>query len=228
MDSAPKLGNLEAAIAKLTDEKIKADALANKELFEKYYPLMDSDIWKQVHESDDKSVQSYTAQADGGLLMAKGVAQFPFKPEKVRKYTEKMENRPLYDEMHDEGVVFNTIEDKENEVIIFELYSKRSGMKLVDPRDFVCNHVAFKVGDTWMACSHSIEHPSYAEVPKSTVRGQLDFYIFEFAPGEGGKGCTFRRMFRAHPKGSIPDIIVNMVMKNSGMELYDMRKAMLE
>ena len=100
-------GSVDAAIDKAPDH-FKAPSLKNKELFEKYFPLMDDDIWKKTFESDDKSVQSFYAKTDEGKLMAKGVATFPFKPEKVEKYARKMENVPLYDEMFVEGKIFES------------------------------------------------------------------------------------------------------------------------
>ncbi len=97
MDSS-LTASLEAGIAGLTNEKMKQDAMDCKELFDKYYPLIEADIWKQTDQSDDKTVISYTSKTDEGKVMAKGVGYIPFKPEKIVRFAQKMENRPLFDE----------------------------------------------------------------------------------------------------------------------------------
>lgn len=159
--------------------------------------------------------------------MAKGVATFPFKAEKVEKYARKMENKPLYDEHYVEGKIFEMHEDKENQADFFTLYMQRGNIKMVDPRDFVVSHMNFKVGDTVYAVSHSVTHPDYPE-RKGVVRAQLEFYVWKYEPGEGGKGCKMSRMFRADPKGSLPEFVKDLVIKYSGHELLDMRKSMIE
>ncbi len=57
-------------------------------------------------ESDDKAVRAFFAKEDG-KIMAKGVGTFPFKPLKVRKFYEKMENKPLFDEQFISGKIFD-------------------------------------------------------------------------------------------------------------------------
>ena len=87
--------------------------------------------------------------------------------------------------------------------------------------------MTFKVGDTVYAVSHSVEHPDYPE-RKGVVRGELEFYLWRYEPGEGGKGCKMTQMYRVDPKGSLPEFVKDIVIKNSGQELLDMRKSMLE
>ena len=225
MDSSIFAG-LDAAIEK-APENFKAGAQKNREILEKYLSVLDEDIWKLFFESDDKTVQSYYAKTEEGKLMAKGVATFPFKPDKVEKYARKMENKPLYDEHFEEGKIFETHEDKENQCDIFHLYMRRGNIKMVDPRDFVVNHCYYKVGDVVYSMAHSITHPDYPE-RKGAVRADLEFYIWKYEPGAGGKGCKMTRVFRADPKGSLPDFVKDLVIKYSGHELLDMRKSMIE
>lgn len=94
-------------------------------------------------------------------------------------------------------------------------------------RDFVANLTRFKHGDKTIVVSHSVEHPDYPEI-KEAVRASLDFLICEFAPGPEGKGCVFTRVFKADPKGAVPDMIKSLIIKRSGQEMVDLRKAMLE
>ena len=80
--------------------------------------------------------------------MVKGVCHFPFKPDKVRKYYEKLDNRPLYDEQFGEGWnMMETIVDKENEVEFSEVYFCKGKIKIIDPRDTCFHRIDFKVGD---------------------------------------------------------------------------------
>ena len=225
MDSSI-FSSLDAAIA-IVPEQFKEESLKNKEIFEKFSPLFDDDMWKQQFESDDKTVYSYYAKSDEGKLMAKGVATFPFKAEKVLNYARKLENRPLYDEHHMEGKIIDKHEDTENKCEFYKFYSKRGNVKLVDPRDFVVASTSFRVGDCIYSMVHSTTHPDYPEV-KGVVRADVEFYIWKFEPGEGGKGCRVSRIFRADPKGSLPDFVKDLVIKRSGHELYDMRKSMLD
>ena len=104
---------------------------------------------------------------------------------------------------------------------------QRGNVKLVDPRDFISNHMSFKVGDTVFAVSHSVDHPDYPE-RKGVVRADLEFCVWKYEPGEGGKGSKMTRMFRVDPRGSLPEFVKDLVIKNSGHELLDMRKSMLE
>ncbi len=202
MDSS-LLGKLDQAIANLPEGLLKKGTLENKEIFEKYFPVFESDIWKKQTESEDKTVTAYYAKNEEKQLMAKGVAHMPFKPDKVRKYESKMENKPLYDENFVEGKIITEIEDKDNEVIFYEVMMRKGNIKMVDDRDFIVNHTSFKVGDTWYAVSHSVELPDWPEV-KDCIRGSLDFFIWIYEIGEGGKGCKTSRMFRVDPKGSLP------------------------
>lgn len=190
-------------------------------------PYLDDDIWKKSYESDDKTVQSYYAKTDEGKLMGKGVAVFPFKPEKVMKYARKFENRPFYDEHYIEGKVVDKIEDKDNGCDFFFYYTSRGKIKLVDDRDFVIATTAIRVGDAIYSAFHSFEHPDYPE-KKGFVRAQLDFYLWRYAPGDDGKGCKVTRIYRGDPKGSLPDFLKDLIIKKSGQELLDMRKSMLE
>ena len=159
--------------------------------------------------------------------MAKGVATFPFKPEKVQKYAMKLENRPLYDETFVEGKIIHKIEDKENNCEFSIIYVQRGGIKMVDPRDFVGFYSLAYVDGCAYGSSHSIVHPECPE-RKGIVRGDAEFYVQKIIPGEGGKGCVLTRMFRGDPKGSIPDFVKDIIIKNSGQALLDMRKSMLE
>lgn len=95
MDSS-LTADVEAAIAALPDGSLKIHALGNIEIFNKYYPLIGEDIWKKSEKFDDQ-VSSFHAKTDDGKLMAKGVGHLPFKPEKVMKFYEKIENKPLFD-----------------------------------------------------------------------------------------------------------------------------------
>ncbi len=60
-----------------------------------------------------------------------------------------------------------------------------------------------------------MEHPDYPEV-KDVVRACLHFLICEFKVGPDGKGSTFTRLFKADPKGSLPDFVKTLVLKRSG------------
>ena len=206
---------------------MKAEALVNKELFEKFFPMFESDVWKKSEESDDKTVTSYAGKMDDGKLMGKGIGHIPFKPEKIYKFYLKLENKPLYDEHFMDGKIFDKVVDKTNNCEFFNSWMKRGNVKVIQPRDSVNAYAKFYIGDAIYLVAHSITHPDYPETPDA-VRAVLDFLVAEWKPGADGKGCTFSRIFRADPKGSIPDFVKNLVIKRSGMEMIDLRKAMLE
>ncbi len=103
----------------------------------------------------------------------------------------------------------------------------RGNIKLVDDRDAVVNYLSFKIGDIWYSISHSIEHPDYSHM-KGIIRAQVEYFISEYAPGEAAKGCKLSRFARIDPMGSIPDFVKDIVTKRAGMDMLDMRKAMLE
>lgn len=225
MDSSVT-ADVDAAIAALPEGNLKTHALQNMELFNKYYPLINEDIWKKSEKYDDQ-VSSFHAKTEDGKLMAKGVGQLPFKPEKVMKFYEKIENKPLYDEYFSEGKMIDSVQDKDHNCEFFYTYTRRGNLPVVKDRDFVANLTRFKIGDKTFVVSHSVDHPDYPE-NKDAVRGHLEFLICEFAPGPEGKGCIFTRVFKADPKGSVPDMIKGLIIKRSGQEMVDLRKAMLE
>ena len=159
--------------------------------------------------------------------MAKGVGLFPFKPSKVQHFYNKAQNKPLFDSEFLEQKELLKIEDTEKDWTYLHVYSKRKGYTLVKPRDYLMSATLFKLNDTLYAVGHSIECPDCPPSP-GCVRSVIDFVINEFAPGPEGKGCCFTRTFRAQPGGMIPQVVADSVIKRSGMDLLNLRNAMLE
>ena len=114
MDSS-STANLDAGLAGLADGLMKTHSLENKVLFEKYQPMIDGDMWKKSEEFDGGSVTSFYAKSDEGKVIAKGVGYLPFKPEKVMKFYEKVENKPLFDDYFVDGKTIESIKDKAND-----------------------------------------------------------------------------------------------------------------
>ena len=106
---------------------------------------------------------------------------------------------------------------------------RRKGLALVKSRDFVTAQMRFKAGpdgQTIYIVSHSITSDKFPEI-KTSVRAHIDFMIFEIKPGEGGKGSYQTKIFRADPKGSIPGMIKDKILKKGGLEIDAIKRAML-
>ncbi len=117
--------------------------------------------------------------------------------------------------------------DKDNGCEFSYAYSVRGKIKMVQPRDVTVLFCNFKVGDTVYIAAKGVDHPEMPET-KEYIRAELDFLVSEFKPGPEGKGTTFTRVFRINPKGSLPEFVKNLILKKSGMEMIEIRKAMLD
>ena len=101
---------------------------------------------------------------------------------------------------------------------------------MIKSRDIVQCSLVFKGGpdgETWYVIAHSVETEKCPPI-KESVRGDLNFMIWELAPKEGGKASYITKMFRIDPKGSIPDMIKNKIIKKGGLEIEAIKNALLD
>jgi hypothetical protein len=95
---------------------------------------------------------------------------------------------------------------------------------MVDPRDTVLI-IAFKVeaDGTILIAGSSIEHIN-APAVKGRIRAQVDLmgYLLEPVAGDANK-CKFTHIGKMNPKGSVPSMIINKMIRRQGemMEKLD-------
>ncbi len=227
MDSSPT-SKVEASIAKMESEEMRAWAKENLALLEKWLALKDDAGWKKGDKSKDKTITSYSMKSEGKVTgKGEGVVKAP--GHKFLGLLGNLDKRALFDDMFHSGEVLDHFEDEENEVYAELFHMRRKGMAIVKSRDVVQASLRFKGGpdgETWYSVGHSVES---AKCPpsKDSVRAEAEFLIYEVKPEDGGKACLVTKLFRFDPKGSIPDMIKNKLVKKGGLEIDAVKKALL-